>query len=319
MKAAAVRVGSVLAFGVLPVVVAVWMFVVAHPRVARGRLPPRALPRGATRPRRREPVPAAGHRPLRRAQLHLAAARGGFRRSAHGIAARGGRLGDRLPGHRVRAGVALGRRRPGLARLRGVRAVAADDRRDARVAPDAAALPARRARVALPGRPLRARRSRSGSAAQSSSSSGPSACGSPRSDVRERRSSRPSSPARRSSSSSRSRASPRTSRRWSTSGGHSITSATRPFGLLVQLGGAGLAGPRRDPAPRRCAARAVLAAGEPRARRRRRARALADRLDRLLRARGGTARRRPAEALARLARPARHLGADERRRETVCG
>ena len=31
MRAAAVRVGSVATFGVLPIVVAVWMFVVAHP------------------------------------------------------------------------------------------------------------------------------------------------------------------------------------------------------------------------------------------------------------------------------------------------
>ena len=51
--------------------------------------------------------------------------------------------------------LAAHRRRPRLARVRGVRAVAARDRRDPRGAPDAVPLRARRARLALPRRPLR--------------------------------------------------------------------------------------------------------------------------------------------------------------------
>ena len=94
---------------------------------------------------------------------------------------------------------------------------------------------------------------------------------------------------------------------------HSTRTATRPFGLLTQLGVVG----RRAPGLRRSArcssADPHLATRELRARDRRSTRALADRLARLLRARGGSARDRAAAAIGGLVSASRDLGASELR------
>ena len=78
------------------------------------------------------------------------------------LSARRGGLGDRAPRARLLHALAADRRRPRLARVRRVRALAAGDRRDPRLAPDAVPLPARRARLALPRRARSPRASRVG-------------------------------------------------------------------------------------------------------------------------------------------------------------
>ena len=100
-------------------------------------------------------------------------------------------------------------------------------------------------------------------------------------DARRRR----ASPAARSCSSSRSPGSTTTSARCSSSGGTFDQDSYSPFGFLVQIGAPGAARARRDARDRRRAPRRLLAPGEPRPRRRGRARPLADRVARLLRRR----------------------------------
>ena len=208
-----------------------------------------------------------------------------------------GELGHRPDRRRVLAPLAADRRRPRLARLRRVRAVAAGDRRDPGLASHAVPLRPARPRLAPPRRRASRRASRSASPARSSSSSGRSGSGSPRSDGRARRSSPHSSPAPRSFSSCRSPASTTTCAPSSRSGRTSTRTATPRSASLCRSGSARRAARVVLPA-RGGAARRVLATGEPRARGRRGARPLADRLARLLRGRGDPPRDRPAEAVA---------------------
>ena len=225
---------------------------------------------------------------------------------------RGGRLGDRAPRARRFDALAPDRRRPRLARVRGVRALAVGDRRDPHLAPDAASSACWQRSPGATATAVRAPASRSASRARSSSSSGRSASGSRRSAAAASRSSRPPSPPPRCCSSFRSPASTTTFARCSSSGARSTRTATPPFGLLVQAGAPETARSRRDVRARRRAPRRLLAPARASGSRRGGPRPLADRVARLLRRRGDPARGRPAAALGRLARAARDVGPAER-------
>ena len=130
---------AVLLLAVLPVVVAVAMFAVAHvDRLAVRRLPQRALPRGEAAPRLGEPVPRARITELEHGQNLIWPPLAAFLVAPLTLLSPAAAdWAIALARARVLHALAADRRRARLARVRRLRALAVGDRRDPRLAPDA--------------------------------------------------------------------------------------------------------------------------------------------------------------------------------------
>ena len=208
-----------------------------HRRLALGRLPQRALPRGQELLALGEPVSAARIRLWHGHNLIWPPVAALPCRAAHGSLGRNGELGDRPRRARMLHGLPADRRCPRLARLRRLPPVAAGDRRDPRLAPHTYPLSSswrssgdyRQTPKLAPGLAL-------GLAGAIKFFLWPVGSGSRRSAAPRDYSSPPWSPPRRSCSCSRSRASTTTSRSLVELGRTFDQDSYSPFGLLMQVG-----------------------------------------------------------------------------------